>query len=59
MPGIKLGRFTAEFRLGVAAYYSKMTSPEGSTEKSNLKSKRVALLYPSDFIRAIIIYFNI
>jgi hypothetical protein len=59
MPGIKLGRFTAEFRLGVAAYYSKMTSPEGSSEKSNRTSKRAVLLYPSDFIRAIIIHFNI
>jgi hypothetical protein len=59
MPGIKLGKFTIEFRLGVAAYYSKMTSPEGSTDKSNRKSKRAALLYPSDFIRAIIIHFNI
>jgi hypothetical protein len=59
MPGIKLGRFTAEFRLGIAAYYSKMTSPEGATDKSNRTSKRAMLIYPSDFIRAIILHFNI
>ncbi len=49
MPGIKLGRFTAEFRLGVAAYYSKMKSPEGSADKNIRKSKRAALLYPSKY----------
>jgi hypothetical protein len=59
MPGIKLGRFTAEFRLGIAAYYSKMKSPEGISDKTSSKDKRVILVYPSDFIRAIIIHFNI
>lgn len=59
MPGIKLGRFLFEFRLGLSGSYKKDTSPESRSYSNDRKSKNLLLIYPSNVVQSLVIHLNI
>jgi hypothetical protein len=59
MPGVRFGRFTAEFRLGISGLYTKTRSPDESDLIYNDKSRRITFIYPAEFVRALVFHFSI
>lgn len=59
MPGYRYGPLTVEVYFGLKGSLCKETSPASATNRTNGTSKSLALIYPSDFVRAIIIHFDL
>jgi hypothetical protein len=59
MPGITLGRFLFQFRLGLSGVYTKESSPDYSGDKADGESKNMRLIYPSELVRALMVHIDI
>jgi hypothetical protein len=59
MPGIKVGRFLFEFRLGLTGMYAKNETPEHRNNSTDGDSKNLRLIYPSDIVHALVIHLSI
>jgi hypothetical protein len=59
MPGIKLGKFLFEFRLGLSGSYKKDTSPGSKNYSIDRDAKNIRLIYPSDVVHSLVIHLNL
>ena len=59
MPGVRIGRVTAQFRLGIRGGVSLAETPDNDMRRQQMNSRYIRLIYPRDPIRETAVHFAI